>query len=357
MEMKHTSRGHGHDKTVKMDNSTSEHHDESSSNVKEEPTDVNDALLVDQLDESIPDDSNSDKVNMNNDVGTKLNKDLATKDADSDGDDSELDDDDFDPNAKVEDSDGDSDEDDVPVPDFTSIEATTSQVRTRRQRYEEQHATNVQDNGLVLKEKTSVDIDTLFDSLKSGDGKNDWLSSIDPNEPTAPIKAPEESILKPTNELETEMITIKSSYSFAGKLVTETKQVDVNSAEAKAYLNSTMAITDNPSEEKRYRPFIPVIRKVQGTDETVELRIKMKRPSLIDKFLSGNKKQKLSTLEKSRLDWAGFVDKRSLKDELKIHNKAGYLDKQDFLSRLQAKRDVHYQNAKEQDRLRKLQSQ
>ena len=51
-------------------------------------------------------------------------------------------------------------------------------------------------------------------------------------------------------------------------------------------------------------------------------------------------KMKLSTLEKSRLDWASF-DKRNINEELKIHNKAGYLDKQDFINRMNSNGTIY----------------
>lgn len=260
----------------------------------------------------------------------------ATKPGEKD-EDSDEEDDDFDPNAKVEEVESDSDKDEV-IPDYKGIEATTTQVRTRKQRYFDDLAEKTKDLGLV-KVDTTVDIDLIFEELKAGKTKDDWVTELE-NAPT-----PEEAVPETKTSIEDELITIKSSYTFAGKVFTETKQVDINSAEAKAYLNSTMSLTEE--EDPKKRSFIPILRKLPGTDEDVELRIKLKRPSLIDKFLNGNKKQKLSTLEKSRLDWAGFVDKRKIKDELKIYNKAGYLDKQDFLGRLQAKRDDNYQLAKE----------
>jgi len=46
---------------------------------------------------------------------------------------------------------------------------------------------------------------------------------------------------------------------------------------------------------------------------------------------------KLTTLEKSRLDWAGYVDKAGIGDELDKQKKggAGYLDRKDFLGRVE----------------------
>lgn len=277
---------------------------------------------------------------------------------DEDEDDDEEDDEDFDPNAKDEDDNSESEKEDEVIPDYKSIEATTTQVRTRNQRYKDKLAAQSEDLGLVKPTHTTVDIDLVFSNLKSSKTvKDEWIKNLDDTQPSNAIKPPisDNKIVTPHNELDPQMITIKSSYTFAGKVFTETKQVDANSAEAQAYLNSTICLTDDTLETKR-RSFIPVLRKLPGTNENIELKIKLKRPSLIDKFLNSNKKQKLSTLEKSRLDWAGFVDKRKLKDELKIHNKAGYLDKQDFLGRLQAKRDENFQTVKEQERLKKQNS-
>jgi Bucentaur or craniofacial development len=33
------------------------------------------------------------------------------------------------------------------------------------------------------------------------------------------------------------------------------------------------------------------------------------------------------------LDWAGFVDKEGIQDDLKRHNKDGYIERQEFLRR------------------------
>ncbi|KAJ8335602.1 hypothetical protein SKAU_G00389440 [Synaphobranchus kaupii] len=51
--------------------------------------------------------------------------------------------------------------------------------------------------------------------------------------------------------------------------------------------------------------------------------------------LSG-KKQKMSTLEKSRLDWDTFKDQEGIVDELATHNrgKEGYIERKNFLERV-----------------------
>ncbi|KAH0536513.1 swr complex subunit, partial [Trichoglossum hirsutum] len=57
---------------------------------------------------------------------------------------------------------------------------------------------------------------------------------------------------------------------------------------------------------------------------------------------------KLNTIEKSKLDWAGFVDKEGLKDDLDVHGRAkeGYLGRMEFLGRVEAKREEEGRRAR-----------
>ena len=59
----------------------------------------------------------------------------------------------------------------------------------------------------------------------------------------------------------------------------------------------------------------------------------MKRKSNLEAMTKSKKPPKLNVLEKSRLDWAGFVDKEGIKDDLKTYNKDGYIERQEFLKR------------------------
>lgn len=134
---------------------------------------------------------------------------------------------------------------------------------------------------------------------------------------------------KGLNELKDQKIKIKRTYEFAGETITEEKLVDINSQEAKAHLNSTKIISGDLSED------------VNKNNKSLpsNLRRKRKRASLLDAVITNSSKAKLSTLEKSRLDWASYVDKNKINDELKYKNKDGYLEKQDFLNRVDSKQD------------------
>jgi hypothetical protein len=59
----------------------------------------------------------------------------------------------------------------------------------------------------------------------------------------------------------------------------------------------------------------------------------VKRKSNLEEMAQGNKPAKLNVLEKSRLDWAGFVDREGINEDLKQFNKDGYVERQEFLKR------------------------
>ncbi len=137
------------------------------------------------------------------------------------------------------------------------------------------------------------------------------------------------------------MITIKRTYAFAGETVTEEKLVPKSSAEARLYLqslqegnNSSAPVTKPPLRrpKKRTSMFEP------NPDGTV----KGLTPTGV------NKGPKLNTIEKSKLDWAGFVDKEGIAEELDDATKAkeGYLGRMDFLGRVEAKREEEMKTAR-----------
>lgn len=130
-------------------------------------------------------------------------------------------------------------------------------------------------------------------------------------------------------------ILIKRTYEFAGETITEEKQVPKSSAEARLYLAAVAAqqnaSTSTPNKKN------PLRRPKKRTS--------MFEPPPDDSLLSTpgakGKGTKLNTIEKSKLDWAGYVDKEGIKDELEGAEKAkdGYLGKMDFLDKMSAKRE------------------
>ncbi|XP_076112839.1 craniofacial development protein 1-like [Mytilus galloprovincialis] len=119
-------------------------------------------------------------------------------------------------------------------------------------------------------------------------------------------------------------ITITKEYDFAGEIVKVTKEVDQNSKEAQSELKKQESVGVSSAS-----PGLAAIG--------------IKRPgglgSVLDKI---NKKQKISTLNKSKLDWDQFKKDNKLEEDLTLHNKGklGYLERQAFLNRTEQREFV-----------------
>ncbi|KAJ5673644.1 hypothetical protein N7507_002771 [Penicillium longicatenatum] len=146
-----------------------------------------------------------------------------------------------------------------------------------------------------------------------------------------------------------EMIKIKRTYEFAGEMITEEKMVPKNSAEAKAFLSSGQTV-ENAEDVAAPNPNLRrPLRKISRFDPNPTGTIKKSWEKQIleagDQNASG---PKINTVEKSRLDWAQYVDQAGISDELRVHSKAkeGYMGRMDFLGRTEARRDEEARQAR-----------
>ena len=150
---------------------------------------------------------------------------------------------------------------------------------------------------------------------------------------------------------ESDAIRIKRTYNFAGQVHTEEKVVARDSAEAKLYLASQDENGDadadiSPSKRatrKAFRSaFEPIVDAGPGrTDLNLGLAARIQAGQEA-------RAKKLNTVEKSRMDWAGYVDKEGIKDELTLASKSkgSYAARQDFLARSEAIRDDEARRAR-----------
>ncbi|ESO86510.1 hypothetical protein LOTGIDRAFT_235322 [Lottia gigantea] len=120
-------------------------------------------------------------------------------------------------------------------------------------------------------------------------------------------------------------VEITKVFDFAGEEVKVTKTVAADSKEAKKELKSK-------EEEKEGST-------ATNSGASVLSNIGIKRPAsggglggILSKI---GKKQKISVLEKSKMDWNNFKKDEGIEDELKIHNnsKQGYIERMKFLER------------------------
>ncbi|PRT52552.1 SWR1-complex protein 5 [Wickerhamiella sorbophila] len=223
----------------------------------------------------------------------------------------ESEDEDFNPDTvALNDSEGDSDDDEdksEPIPSYASIEGS-GLVKTRSQRLkEEPEVVN------RVKGETTVDVNALWAEM---------------NTPTQSAGTPttDKPEADPKPELKQESVEITRTFKFAGKVTTETKTVLKSSAEGRAYLQEQKADpTSTPSSGSNSSSTPPPKKRLGPA----------KRKLTLQQEYEAGKAKKINTLQKSQLDWLNFVDKEGIQDDLKKHNKDGYLEKQGFLARVE----------------------
>ncbi|KAI6713937.1 hypothetical protein PZA11_002448 [Diplocarpon coronariae] len=148
------------------------------------------------------------------------------------------------------------------------------------------------------------------------------------------------------------MVMIKRTYNFAGKIHTEQKLVHRNSAEAKLFLASQPlpSATSPPPEDSPFtkpkRPLKKARRSVfepviEGLPQRTDLFFGSRRESDVQLLAGQAKVKKFNTVEKSAMDWAGFVDKEGIADELDAagKSKGAYKARQEFLARVEQKKE------------------
>lgn len=140
--------------------------------------------------------------------------------------------------------------------------------------------------------------------------------------PTNGPKEKSSTLIKPKVE---EKVKITKIFEFAGEEVKVEKEVSADSAEAR------LSLTSAENSMKTDASTSPAGRGRGGGRG-------IKRGGLggISSVLGQiGKKAKISTLEKSKLDWDNYKKQENLEEEIITHNrgKDGYLERQDFLQR------------------------
>ncbi|RHZ50023.1 putative Swr1p complex component (Swc5) [Aspergillus thermomutatus] len=257
----------------------------------------------------------------------------------------------------------DEDEDDV---DFDDDEegGPGGFVRTRamRMRMHEERKPLAKIDG------ATVDVDALWAQMNAPDARAGPLPSQTQAEDATPVNDENKDTDTADKQVPStdskpqyteEMVKIKRTYKFAGETITEEKIVPKDSAEAKLFLangESAETVTDADVEHaanakdalKLRRP----LRKISRFDPNPTGAIKKSWEKQPTAEITGQTENvsgpKINTVEKSRMDWAAYVDQAGIKDELKVHSKAkeGFLGRMDFLDRVGAKREEERRNAR-----------
>ncbi|WPH03345.1 swr1-complex protein 5 [Acrodontium crateriforme] len=156
-----------------------------------------------------------------------------------------------------------------------------------------------------------------------------------------------------------QMIKIKRNIEYAGEVTEIEEEVPRNSKEAQIYLK------DHPEADPNYKPedngqeklLRPLRRPSMFEPNPAGLvkgvppdKLRPRAPSRLDVLMAEKraeeerkkKADKMTTVQKSALDWKGFVEKEGLKDELDTYGKSkdGYLQREEFLGRAQLLREA-----------------
>lgn len=246
-------------------------------------------------------------------------------------------------------------DDDVPHPDFVSKKKKKTDILMRKRKKGVLKVEKEEKDGGVAEEAklpeeevenpTEVGLeDDARQKKKSDDLWASFLSDVGsrPKEctPSSQSKVPsptqkgDSSVLKvaplstETEASEPAKVTITKVFDFAGEEVRVNKVVSADSREAKTYLKSQNTKQEDDEDEE----------KSLSTSQSPLPGPSAKRPASMMSILSriGGKKQKMSTLEKSKMDWDAFKSEEGITEELAIHNRGreGYVERKNFLERV-----------------------
>lgn len=155
-------------------------------------------------------------------------------------------------------------------------------------------------------------------------------------------------------EVPKRMVKVAKRYLFAGENVLEVVEVPEDSSEAKRW----PSYSESPEESSGATTESPPV--VSGTSTPVHPKKKPgpRKGKLSLKDLPGPSKQKpkkLTTLDKSAMDWRSHVsaEPSGLKDELEANRRGGgYLEKLEFLERVGERREGALEASKSNKRRR-----
>jgi hypothetical protein len=248
-------------------------------------------------------------------------------------------------------------------------------VKTRAQR----RVQEVERRPLVRTDGATVDVDALWAQMIA--------APLKPVQPVEKLDADTQNhhapvVSAPVAVVEEEQIAIKKVYTFAGQDTTEEKQIPrshldkylkdgwktADTLAAKSPTDEALADSSEPAQPKVRRPlrrptrFDPnpsgYVRALApeyqlSWPRTTATELPGEQESILEPEaatakLKPEKTQKLNVVDKSRMDWTGFVDKEGIADELDTHGKTkeAYLGRMDFLAGVEARREDERRNLK-----------
>ncbi|XP_058464498.1 craniofacial development protein 1 [Malaya genurostris] len=171
--------------------------------------------------------------------------------------------------------------------------------------------------GELDEEEEKRKTDALWADFLAGTGSSTESSSKSPTKNSGKESTSTGNSTKSTKSIEP-FKTVTKVFEFAGEAVEVTENIPTTQ-EGKVLVKPSLATVSSNMKSGPTRPLLG--RPSSGGLGAVLNQI--------------GKKNKLSTLEKTKLDWNSFKRTEGIEEELQTHNKGknGYLEKQDFLDR------------------------
>ncbi|KAI8989994.1 bucentaur or craniofacial development-domain-containing protein [Pilobolus umbonatus] len=199
-----------------------------------------------------------------------------------------------------------------------------------------------------------VDLNYLYNNAEESDSEED--------SDFVPENSDEES--DDLEEEEEDKETNAASSSSSSKRVLENiEDNELEHSNKKARIDAIWEDMNKSPKEKgsmidikgKSKEIVPVTE--EEVEKEVDVRIPDKKKSTIVRPKSSLsslisqyniKEPKMNTLEKSRLDWQGYVDREGIREELKYKNKDGYMEKVAFLNRVDDRRISQMKSGKKE---------
>lgn len=213
----------------------------------------------------------------------------------------------------------------------------------------------------------TIDVDQLWADLSSrpigrasyilptADGEDMDVDATEQNKENAPEQQ------KPPDDAD-EVITITRRIEYAGQITEVQEQVPRSSKEAQTYLaqhpeadpNYKPPASDSTLTRPLKRPSIFEPNPLSVVKGVPPEKLRPRAPTRTDVLMAAKraeekqKAEKLSTVQKSALDWRGFVETAGLRGELDEYGKSkgGYLAREEFLGRAQGVREGRAREAR-----------
>lgn len=109
--------------------------------------------------------------------------------------------------------------------------------------------------------------------------------------------------------------------------------------------------TTNVQEQVKFAGETVAIAKKMEKSKIIQLEQEQRNKSGLDEMIDGiSKRRGITTVEKSSYDWEKYKEEKNLQDELKDASKGGYVEKQEFLQRVDERQFEQEKAARERER-------